>query len=111
MKIVQPPPACSGCYLQNVKLKHIDFEVCYDGPILGGPGSIPYQVDDLILCEKCIENAAKLVGLKRHSKLIERIELLEAERAVLIEEAATQKAFADQLRGALALAPPEPVAA
>lgn len=55
------PPACSGCFQQKLTTRHVDFNVAWDGPPAGG--GMPYPIDDLILCEACLADAGKLVGL------------------------------------------------
>lgn len=106
----QTPPACSACYQQDVEAAHIDFEVSYDGPILGQEnGALPYSVDDMIVCASCVSAAAGLLGLRSDEDRDAELEQLRAERVTLLDEAASQRAFADQLRAALALAP-EPAA-
>src|SRR5882757_6391471 len=73
------PPACAACYGQDPKARHVDFEAAYDGPVLNATGEAPMQVDDLIICENCVRNAATLVGMIEASddaaaSKIERIE-------------------------------------
>lgn len=51
-----PPPHCAGCYQTGPDKRYIDFEAAYDGPVIpGSPG--PQPVDDLILCEECLQAA------------------------------------------------------
>lgn len=67
MKPASSPPAyCAGCYQQKPEKRHIDFDAAFDGPSFEvpevGPG-IRMQIDDLVLCEDCVTNAGKLLGL------------------------------------------------
>lgn len=61
-----PPAYCAGCYQQKPEKRHIDFDAAFDGPSFEvpevGPG-IRMQIDDLVLCEDCVTNAGKLLGL------------------------------------------------
>jgi uncharacterized small protein (DUF1192 family) len=56
---IAPPPACSGCFQSGPEKRYVDFESAWDGPVI--PGSIPTPVDDLILCEHCLEEAFALI--------------------------------------------------
>lgn len=65
------PAACSSCFSQKVDEKHVDFGAYYDGPVLDGAKGI--QVDDLVICEQCLTEAASLVGLSDQHDLVERL--------------------------------------
>jgi hypothetical protein len=57
------PPACSGCFQQKLTVRHVDFDVAYDGPSMMNPQGGHQPIDDLILCEDCLRTAGALVGL------------------------------------------------
>ena len=82
MKIAtRKPPACASCF-QQVAERYVDFESAYDGPVLPGKAG-PVPIDDLVICEKCLESAFALIdpqGLK------ETIGELETVTKDLIEE-------------------------
>lgn len=61
MRLVPAPPRCSGCFLQKTEERHVDFESAYDGPYV--PGAPPVSIDDLVLCETCLTNGAREIGL------------------------------------------------
>lgn len=68
MKIADPNPVyCSCCFQQQPTKLHIDFEVAWDGPVINEDG-LRVPIDDLYLCENCIESAYNRwrvsVGLK-----------------------------------------------
>lgn len=45
----------------------VDFESSFDGPVIetgGETGRVPIAIDDLYLCEKCVRDAAGLVGME-----------------------------------------------
>jgi hypothetical protein len=51
-----PPPHCAACYQTGPEKRYIDFEAAYDGPVIPGtPANQP--VDDLIICEECLQSA------------------------------------------------------
>lgn len=56
----QAPAYCSSCFQQKPQERHIDFEAYWDGPVIDG--SVKVAIDDLVLCAKCVEDAAKLLG-------------------------------------------------
>jgi hypothetical protein len=39
----------------------VDLEAYYDGPVISG--DIPVAIDDLVLCEDCLQEAGALIGL------------------------------------------------
>lgn len=57
MKIADPNPVyCSCCFQQQPTKVHIDFMVAWDGPVINEDG-LRVPIDDLYLCEGCIEQA------------------------------------------------------
>lgn len=104
MKRASKPPAyCAGCFQQKPEKRHVDFEAAFDGPSFDTPEvghGIRMSLDDLVLCEDCITNAANMIGLVDAEELkSENQELGEA-----LEEAARDKeemkATIDGLRNA-----------
>jgi hypothetical protein len=65
------PPACASCFSQRPDAPHVDFGAYYDGPVLDGAKHM--QIDDLVICEQCLTEAASLVGLTRQEDLEERL--------------------------------------
>jgi hypothetical protein len=68
-----PPVRCSGCGLQQPHVRHVDFDVAWDGPVIQGgvvlfdgerSPTVPVPIDDLILCEPCVVQAGRLLGLE-----------------------------------------------
>jgi hypothetical protein len=66
------PPACASCFSQQPDMPHVDFGAYFDGPVLDGAKHI--QVDDLVICEQCLTEAASILGLTSNAKLEERIQ-------------------------------------
>jgi hypothetical protein len=81
MRIADPPPAvCSACHNSQPELRHVDFDAEYDGPVIGGgPEARGIAVDDLILCERCIRDAGRLVGLEPIGDTAATIEALQSQ--------------------------------
>jgi hypothetical protein len=66
----KPPFACSSCAHRWQDRQHVDFEAAWDGPVLEGferKDNIP--LDDLIVCEECVREAAQLLGLTARGDL------------------------------------------
>lgn len=61
-----PPVVCSSCGGQYPHRRHVDFGAAWDGPMISlgseEQGIIGHSVDDLIVCEDCLKDAAELVG-------------------------------------------------
>lgn len=56
MKVADPNPVyCSCCFQQQPSVIHIDYQVAWDGPVINEDG-LRVPIDDLYLCQKCIEN-------------------------------------------------------
>jgi hypothetical protein len=94
--IAEPaPPRCSGC----------------DGPVVPAAenvaGLVGHVIDDLILCETCITEAAQLVGLGNAAALTAERDQLEAGNRELRAKLAGFEDYAAKLEAALA-AKPEP---
>lgn len=71
MKVAEPPATyCVSCHSSGVGKTCIDFEAYYDGPVID-EGTYKYQVDDLIICEECLTQAAHKLGLGNIQTLID----------------------------------------
>lgn len=91
---VKPPPICSSCFAQYPDRRHVDFNASWDGPVIDSHNGMKQSIDELIVCEKCLEDAAKVIDLVREDELRERV--AELERMV-----ATRDAKIDQQAAAL----------
>lgn len=102
MRIAERNPAyCSSCYGQYVDKKHIDFEAAWDGPVVNPKEAIKVAIDDLVLCEGCVREAAKLLGMTDSDEA----EKVLRYKASLMRESKARKALEDKLatiQGALA---------
>jgi hypothetical protein len=92
--------ACSNCF-QAEEVTHVEFPAAWDGPTLNadttiGTGIEPVAIDELVLCEKCLAVAARLIGLVHAPDLVAELERLRTEKSELAEQlAAEQKALID----------------
>jgi hypothetical protein len=78
------PPFCACCF-QPPQGRSVDFEAAYDGPVIPGTPE-PIPVDDLVICENCLQEAFVILdpqGLKETIAQLEGIvkELLDENRA------------------------------
>jgi hypothetical protein len=107
-----PPPFCASCYGQYTDLRHVDLEASYDGPVVEGgiigedmqvQDKIKVSIDELVLCETCLSEAAALIGLTsdagtRMAELAQRNQE-QAERLLGLQ------AYVDQLEKAITSKP------
>lgn len=64
MKLTNIPPAyCSSCFNQDPEALHVDMEAYWDGPVpeAKGDGYDAVAIDDLVVCEACVREAASLL--------------------------------------------------
>lgn len=69
-----PPVACAACGGQYPRRRHVDFEVAYDGPTFSTNPDDPANplrvaIDDLVICEDCMEAAANVLGFVKDAAL------------------------------------------
>lgn len=96
MKLTNGGPYCSACFGAYHDRQHVDFEAYYDGPVI--EGSVRVAIDDLVLCELCLENAANLLGFEAGAKA--KIEKKNAEIKRLSEQLLKQERYALKLQEA-----------
>lgn len=64
MKLADKFQYCASCHGQYVERQHVDFGSFFDGPTINVEGrDAPVPIDDLIICDRCLTNAGKLIGL------------------------------------------------
>ena len=64
------PVCCSVCRqapaAHDPKLRYIDFDASYDGPVVDDPATpseLGVYIEKIVICEKCVAAAARLIGL------------------------------------------------
>lgn len=81
-----PPVVCSSCGGQYTDRRHVDFVASWDGPVLKDvAGGINVSIDELIICEQCIQVAAGFLGLVDPGELAEQLEGLQDRNQELVE--------------------------
>ena len=68
------PIYCSSCF-NSQDVRHVDFDAACDRGY--GTGPLPVAMDDLVLCENCVKEAGRLVGMEDTEITARRIETLE----------------------------------
>lgn len=82
MQLREDVSYCSACFQQQPGVTHVDFDAAWDGPVLADATGEPitHTIDELAICENCMEAAAKLLGYAK-SDAPEKI--LKLEKALL----------------------------
>lgn len=103
MKLAEIPPAyCSACFLSKPGLRHVDFDVAWDGPTFHQADDRPMvAIDDLVICEECLGAAAALLGLTDPGELGAQLEQLQAANRVLVEELRGLEEYANRMEAAI----------
>jgi hypothetical protein len=78
------PAACASCFGQYPDRTHIDFEAAYDGPVINSDDNIKMPVDDLIVCDECLQQAARLLPNEQGERIKELERELEGQRERLV---------------------------
>lgn len=101
------PQYCSACFNQDNTKQHIDLDAsCDRGYALHT--DIPITMDDLVLCEDCIRNAAQLIGMEDKSTTERELSELRIKADRLERESRQAQRYADTLEDAFDKRP-EPV--
>ncbi len=61
IRLTGTPMYCSACFNQDSAVRHVDFDAASDRGY--GHGSVPVAMDDLVLCETCLKEGARLLGM------------------------------------------------
>ncbi len=72
------PVRCSSCFGQYTSRKHVDFGAACDRGFYGNQAANDITMDDLILCDTCIGEAARIIGWAPLGELKAKLEHLEA---------------------------------
>jgi hypothetical protein len=96
---------CANCYTQDPDRRYVDFGAAYEGPVLPASvnvaGAIGVSVDDLVLSEGCLAEAAELVGLQDTTEGQRENERLERQCREAEDQLAAVLAHGEQLRACL----------
>lgn len=98
------PPYCAACYQAVPGKRHVDFGSSTDGPVLPSLGDVVglvgHTIDEVVICETCIAEAAKLIGLEDAAALRGQLDAaLESNDALHEQLAGTRANVADALKG------------
>ncbi|HLY82954.1 MAG TPA: hypothetical protein VKQ71_08205 [Acidimicrobiales bacterium] len=70
------PAYCSACYNQNPSKQHLDFDAAAERGFGDRDDGLKISMDDLILCEDCVREAARLIGMRDAGELEHDLETL-----------------------------------
>lgn len=70
-KLADKPAYCCSCFQQE-PVRYVDFDAVYDGPMI--PGAPSVSVDDLIICERCLEEAFDILDPQNLKETIRELE-------------------------------------
>lgn len=94
------PQYCSSCFAQDSNVRHIDFEAACDRGFYGEDPGTRITMDDLILCENCIGEAASQLGWMRTKETIDKITTLKHRLAESDKRADKAEAYAERMEDA-----------
>jgi hypothetical protein len=100
-----PPVRCSSCYGQYPDRTHVDFGAAWDGPTFPDDevaGGVIVTVDDLIICEDCLRDAGRLLGLEDPGDAARHLAELEGQAEELRERLLGAMDYIAALEGAAA---------
>jgi hypothetical protein len=98
---------CSGCFNQQPHLRHIDFDAACDRGY-GYDEAVKVTMDDLILCENCVKEGAKLLGMEDSHSLKADRDDYERKWRVEKKRREQQEGYASRLEDTLGQRP-EPI--
>jgi len=94
------PIYCSACFNQQ-HVRHIDFDAACDRGY-GNEESVKIVMDDLILCENCVKEGAKLLGMRDAGETEATLSVLETENLELRKRTEKAERYAETMEDALA---------
>lgn len=63
----------------NHDLEYVNFESAYDGPVIDDPNStVKVYLDKVVICESCVAEAARLLGMEYQTDSREHLAAVEA---------------------------------
>jgi hypothetical protein len=99
----KPPVACASCGGQYTDRRHVDFGAAYDGPTFPAEdvaGGTVVTVDDLIVCEQCVRDAGRVLGLVDPDAQTRQLEQQASQLQTLSERLAGALAYVNRLEAA-----------
>jgi hypothetical protein len=74
VRAVGTPAYCSACFNQDSSKVHIDMDAACDR---GYGDDVTVNMDDLVLCENCVKEAAVLIGWRDAVEVSKDMEVME----------------------------------
>lgn len=101
------PVRCSACFNQQPQLRHVDFDAACDRGY-GNDAGVQIAMDDLILCENCVKEGARTLGIEDSTELKAKLEDTERKLGVERKLRAQAQRYAGTIEDALGHRP-EPI--
>jgi hypothetical protein len=93
------PIYCSACF-NSQDLRHVDFDAACDRGYANDE-AVQVTMDDLILCENCVREGARLLGMTDEQELHDKVEDLEAKLDATAKALRQARNYADTLEHAI----------
>lgn len=58
-----PPGFCAACFNSKLGKRFVDLGSAYDGPVIRDDAGVAQSIDDNIVCEDCVRDAALALEL------------------------------------------------
>lgn len=98
------PVYCAACHGQNPKLRHVDFDAACDRGY-GNDEGVKIAMDDLILCENCVKEGARTLGIEDSRELKARVNDLERKHDVERKRREQAERYANTIEDAISNRP------
>lgn len=90
------PLRCSACFNQDPGKRHIDMDAACDRGY-GADEAVKVAYDDLVLCEDCVAQAARIIGYSPTAEQQDLVDSLETRLDRTEKELVQQRKYSDTL--------------
>lgn len=104
-RLSEMPMFCASCGSQDPQARYVDFDAAWDGPVVNPDDGIKMQIDDLVICEGCLKEASRLVGLVDPDQTAETLARAQQDLIAKEEKITELQRYIDGLQAAIAAKP------
>lgn len=104
-RLAPMPMFCAACGSQDPKTRYVDFDAAWDGPVVNPEDGIKMQIDDLVVCENCLKEASRLVGLVDPDQVSETLTRAQQDLIAKEHEIRDLQGYVSRLEAAVAAKP------
>lgn len=101
IRLTGTPMYCSACRNQDSSVRHVDLDAEVDRGYGDSASSVPISMDDLILCEGCVREAALLIDMVNGEELRHQLEAVQIKLGHEQRRADAADMYAERLELAL----------